>query len=84
MAIGVGRVVPDLNGNVARWPFVIAGVGFALWGILAIGYGSAHQREIERALDEGRFPSQRGWPLAVLTVSGLGLGLLTAVLILLD
>ncbi len=84
VAIGVGRVVPDLGGGHDEWPYVVAGVGFALWGILAIGYGSLHQVAIERALDEGRFPRSRGWPLAALTVSGLGLGLLTALLILLD
>jgi uncharacterized membrane protein YidH (DUF202 family) len=84
VAIGVGRVVPDLSGGNTRWPYVIAGVGFALWGILAIGYGTVHQAAIERALDEGRFVRSRGWPVTVLTVGGLGLGLLTALLILLD
>jgi inner membrane protein YidH len=84
VAIGVGRVVPDLNGTQTSWPYVVAGVGFALWGILAIGYGSIHQAAVERALDEGRYVRSSGWPLAVLTVSGLGLGLLTALLILLD
>lgn len=84
MAVGVGRVVPDLSGSRTEWPYVVAGVGFALWGILAIGYGSLHQAAIERALDEGRFPRSRGWPLTALTVSGLGLGLLTALLIVLD
>ncbi len=84
MAIGVGRVVPDLNGGHTQWPYVVAGVGFALWGILAIGYGSTHQAAVERALEQGRFVHSRGWPLTVLTVSGIALGLLTALLILLD
>jgi hypothetical protein len=84
VAIAVGRVVPDLSDSQTRWPYVLTGVGFALWGILAIGYGSAHQAAVERALEAGRFPSSRGWAVAVLSVSGLGLGLLTALLILLD
>ena len=83
VAIGVGRVVPDLNNSTTSWPYVVAGVGFAIWGILAIGYGSVHQAAVERALEEGRFLRSRGWPLAVLTIGGLGLGLLTALLILL-
>jgi len=84
VAIGVGRVAPDLSGTSTQWPYVVAGVGFALWGVLAIGFGTARQAAIEQALEEGRFVRSRGWPVAVLTVGGLGLGLLTALLILLD
>lgn len=84
MALGVGRVVPELDQSATRWPYVIAGVGFALWGILAIGFGTAHRAAIEKALDEGRFADLNTWPLRVLTVAGIGLGLLTALLILLD
>ncbi len=84
VAVGVGRVVPDLNGVHTQWPYVVTGVGFALWGLLAIGYGSFHQAAVERALQEGRFVRSRGWPITVLTVGGLGLGLLTALLIALD
>lgn len=84
VALGVGRVVPALNGGSARWPYVVAGVGFALWGILAIGYGSARGTDVEEALTRGRFEEPAGWILAVLTWSGLGLGLLTAVLIIFD
>jgi uncharacterized membrane protein YidH (DUF202 family) len=51
VALGVGRVVPELDKSATRWPYVVAGVGFALWGILAIAYGSAHGRQ-----PEGRSP----------------------------
>jgi hypothetical protein len=84
VALGVGRVVPELANTVDTWPYVVAGVGFALWGILAIAYGTIHQAAIERALQEGRFLRSRSWPLAILTISGIALGLLTALLILLD
>jgi putative membrane protein len=84
VALGVGRVVPELDRSATRWPYVLAGVGFALWGILAIGYGSAHRAAIESALEEGRFLEQTTWPLRTLTVGGVALGLLTALLILLD
>jgi putative membrane protein len=84
VALGVGRVVPELDNSATHWPYVVAGVGFAIWGIVAIGYGSMHQAAIERALKEGRFPDADRRPLTVLTIGGIGLGLLTALLILLD
>jgi putative membrane protein len=84
VALGVGRVVPELSGNGARWPYVIAGVGFALWGIFAVAYGTANREAMEKALREGRFHEAPTWPLRTLTVTGIALGLLTSVLILLD
>lgn len=84
LAVGVGRVVPSLEGDVTRWPYTVAGVGFALWGILAIGYGSAHRTILVRGLREGRFDSPPAWSLRTLTVGGLALGLLTALLIVAD
>lgn len=84
VAIGVGRVVPGLEGTGPRWPYAVAGVGFALWGILAIGYGSAHRAILDRGLREGRYETPPAWPVRTLTVSGLVLGLLTALLIVVD
>ncbi|MFN8163468.1 MAG: DUF202 domain-containing protein [Solirubrobacterales bacterium] len=84
VALGVGRVVPELDKSATRWPYVLAGVGFALWGIMAIAYGSMHRSAMEEALSEGRFLQSARWPLAVLSGAGLALGLLTALLILLD
>jgi uncharacterized membrane protein YidH (DUF202 family) len=84
VALGVGRVVPELDKSATRWPYVVAGVGFALWGILAIAYGSAQRTAISKALAEGRFHEAAPWPLRTLAVGGVGLGLLTALLILLD
>lgn len=84
VALGVGRVVPELSGTAATWPYVIAGVGFALWGICAIAFGTAEREAIDKALREGQFHEGPAWPLRTLTVAGIGLGLLTALLILLD
>jgi inner membrane protein YidH len=84
VALGVGRVVPELNRSGLRWPYVVAGVGFALWGIVAIGYGSSRRAAVEEALAEGRFHRASELALRVLTGAGVALGMLTAVLILLD
>lgn len=84
VALAVGRVVPELNHTSLRWPYVVAGVGFALWGILALSYGSARRASIDRVLETGRFPEPPRWALRALSAGGIALGLLTAVLILLD
>lgn len=84
VALGVGRVVPELSRSPLRWPYVITGVGFAIWGIFTIAYGTAEREAMEKALREGRFREASIWPLRVLAASGIGLGLLTSVLIFLD
>jgi putative membrane protein len=84
VALGVGRVVPELNHDSARWPYVIAGVGFAIWGIVAIAYGSARGAAVEDALSRGRFHEPPAWILKALTAGGVVLGAITALLILFD
>jgi putative membrane protein len=84
VALGVGRVVPELAGTGSRWPYVVAGVGFALWGVVALAYGTRNREATERALREGRFHEGPRWALRALTLAGIVLGLLTALLILLD
>lgn len=84
VALGVGRIVPDLSGSHASWPYVIAGVGFALWGVAAIAYGTTNRTAMEKALREGRFHEGKAWALQALTISGIVLGLLTGLLILVD
>lgn len=84
VALGVGRVVPELSDSGLRWPYVVVGVGFALWGILAIYHGTANRTAMEAALREGRFHEAPTWILRALSAAGICLGLLTALLILLD
>ena len=84
VALGVGRVVPELNGSAVRWPYVVAGVGFAVWGIAAFGHGSSRRLAIEEALASGDFHRPPHWVSRALASSGMALGLLTALLILLD
>jgi putative membrane protein len=84
VALGIGRVVPELSDSSLHWPYIVVGVGFAIWGILAIYHGSTNRVAMERALREGRFHEGTPWILRTLSVSGIVLGLLTALLILLD
>lgn len=84
VALAVGRVVPSLSSSSQRWPYVVAGACFALYGIAAIGYGSARRATVERALAEGRFPGAVRFCHGALLAGGLVLGLITVVLVLVD
>jgi putative membrane protein len=84
VALAVGRIVPGLDESSQRWPYVIAGVCFALYGIAVIAYGSARRRSVETALAQGRFPSSPRLAHTALAAGGVLLGLFTVVLILLD
>jgi len=84
VALAVGRIVPGLADSPQRWPYVIAGVCFALYGVVVIAYGSARRRTVETALAEGRFPTAPRLAHTALAVSGVILGLFTVVLVLLD
>jgi inner membrane protein YidH len=60
VAVGVGRVVPELSGTSTEWPYVIVGIGWALYSVGLFTYGSIRSRRVEAALDSGRMiPSSR-------------------------
>jgi hypothetical protein len=83
LSLAVGRVIPELAETSRRWPYLAAGVIFALYGIALIGYGSLRRRAVDRALDEGRFPSGLGASQSILVGGGVLLGVLTVLLVLL-
>jgi putative membrane protein len=80
VALGVGRVVPELANSGARWPYVLVGVGFAVYGIVLIAYGSRRAREFARVV--GNIGPGTDPMLGALTVAGVLLGCATALLIL--
>ncbi len=53
VAIAVGRVVPELSGTSTEWPYLVVGVGWALYSVALFGYGSIRSRQVEMALDSG-------------------------------
>ncbi len=82
VAIGVGRVVPELSDTATRWPYVAVGVCFGLYGLALFAYGSHRRRGLEQALDEGRFPKPLPYAHEALVAGGIVLGLLTVALVL--
>jgi uncharacterized membrane protein YidH (DUF202 family) len=81
VALAVGSIVPDLADNLPRWPCAVIGVGFALYGIALIAYGTARARQLDAALSRGAGVPAHGHVLTSLTAAGVSLGVATAVLI---
>lgn len=75
-------MIPELADPDRRWPYAVAGVAFAAYGIALISYGSHRRRKVDRALDEGGFPEPLGLGQGLLIGSGLLLGAITVALVL--
>ncbi len=84
VALAVGRVVPGIDDSSTHWPYVLAGACFALYGIAVIAYGSLRRRGVEQALEKGEFPEPPAFAHGALALAGVGLGLITMILILFD
>jgi putative membrane protein len=83
VALGVGKVIPDLSDG-SSWPFVVLGAGYAVLGVVIVLYGLRRGREVDRAIRAGEWLSlddRAMWLIGALTV---GLGLLAVVLIVAD
>jgi uncharacterized membrane protein YidH (DUF202 family) len=79
-ALAVGRLAPDLLG-VAPWPYVLLGCGYASLAIGLLLVGAQRQRELEHALATGGHLPLRFRTVAVFTVGGIALAILTVVLV---
>ena len=80
VSLAAGRIVPTISHGTA-WPYELAGTGFAVLGILCIYTGYQREREIDRALEEGRFAALDPRINLVLTTVGVILGIFTLGLI---
>ena len=80
-ALAVGRFAPKLL-DVAAWPYVVLGCGYAALAIGLSIVGARRQRDLEQALRTGSHAPLRFRTVAVFTVGGVALTLLTVVLVL--
>ena len=79
-ALGVGRLAPELL-DVAPWPYVVLGAGYAVIAIGLLLVGGRRQAELQRAVHRGfQVPLSFG-VVAMFTVAGVVLALLTVVLV---
>jgi putative membrane protein len=80
VCVGIGRLVPSV-GKTTRWPYELLGGGYGLLGIGFVAAAYGRTRQIERALDEGRFAPLGSGLLAGLTAFGIVLGAATIVVL---
>ncbi len=83
VAIGIGRLAPELQTSGATWPYVVVGVGFALYGIALFVEGTHRGRQEANALG-GEEKRAIDWRTAALAVAGPLLGIAVLALITLE
>jgi putative membrane protein len=79
-ALAVGRFAPQLL-NVAAWPYILLGCGYASLAVGLLIVGAQRQRELEHALRTGGHIPLRFRTVAVFTVGGVALAVMTVVLV---
>ena len=79
-ALAVGRFAPKLL-DVAPWPYILLGCGYAALAVALAIVGAQRQRQLERALRTGGHTPLTFHTVVVFTVGGVGLALLTVVLV---
>ncbi len=80
LAVGVGRLVPELTSG-PEWPWAVLGAGFGLLGVLAVVYGYWRQRQVTRAIVEQRFEPVDARVVTAMTAVAAALGVAVVVLI---
>ncbi len=80
VALGAGKLVPELSGG-AAWPYEVIGVGFALVGVLFIAYAYVRQKRVEEALARGDYAPFETKVGLVFAALGVLLGLATIAIV---
>ncbi|MEA2347095.1 MAG: putative rane protein [Thermoleophilaceae bacterium] len=81
VAIAAGQLLPALA-NQTGLIYEVLGGGFTAVGIAAIVFGTVRYRDVERALDEGRFVSPSKYLVTTLAGVGIALGVLVLFVVL--
>ena len=79
-ALGVGRIAPELL-DVASWPYVVLGAGYAVLAIALLVVGARRNRDLQQAVERD-LPAPLSFRLVTaFTVGGVVLALTTVVLV---
>ncbi|HET6509667.1 MAG TPA: DUF202 domain-containing protein [Baekduia sp.] len=84
VALGVGKVVPDLSAGGVQWPFIVLGAGYAVLGVLIVIYGLWRGREVDRAIRAGEYLPMDARVMWLIGALSIGMGVLTTVVIIAD
>lgn len=79
-ALAVGRFAPKLL-DVAPWPYILLGCGYASLAVGLAIVGAQRQRQLEHALRTGSHAPLKFRTVALFTIGGVALALLTVVLV---
>ena len=79
-ALAVGRFAPKLL-DVAPWPYILLGCGYAALAVALAIVGAQRQRELEHALRTGVHAPLKFRTVVAFTAGGVALALLTVVLV---
>jgi uncharacterized membrane protein YidH (DUF202 family) len=80
VAVGVGRVLPELTGG-AHWPFRVLGAGYAVLAVWVLVAGASRQRHVDAALARGRYDRLSPGLVNALTATAVAIAVLTLVLV---
>ena len=79
-ALAIGRFAPELL-DVAPWPYVLLGCGYAVLALGLLLFGARRQRELERSVLDGVHAPLPFRLVAAFTIDGVLLVTLTVVLV---
>ena len=79
-ALAVGRFAPELL-DVAPWPYVLLGCGYAALALGLLVVGARRQRELERSIIDGVHAPLAFRLVAAFTIGGVLLVIFTVVLV---
>jgi inner membrane protein YidH len=79
-ALAAGRLAPEVL-EVASWPYVVLGVGYAVLAVGLLLSGADRQRHLQEAIDRGEEAPLSFERIAAFTLGGVFLALMTIVLV---
>jgi putative membrane protein len=82
VAVGIGKIAPEFGGDTSVW--ALDGAAWALLGVGVVAYGFWRGRVIDRSVRAGRFVALDDRVMWAIGATSVALGLLTAVLIVID
>lgn len=76
VAVGIGKLVPELTNTSPRWSWAALGAGYALLGVALAMYGFVRLDQVDAAIQTGRYvrPHRRTIAAFAMAICVLGIG----------